>query len=225
MTLPVIAIRPEPGCSATAAAGRAIGLTVECHPLFAIQPLEWDAPDPSSVGALLVGSANAFRHGGAGLAAFAGKPAHVVGEATAQAARQVGFTVASVGTGGLQDVVRRLPPGTSLLRLAGEEHVPLDLPPGVTMVTRIVYHSRHLPMQVPLAWSIGKGAVVLLHSAVAAEWFAEECDRLSVPRGSIRLAALGPRIAVAAGEGWAACTSADVPRDGALLALAREMCQ
>jgi uroporphyrinogen-III synthase len=71
---------------------------------------------------------------------------------------------------------------------------------------------------------LGEGALVLLHSAAAARHFAAECERLAVQRGAIRLAALGPRIAEAAGAGWADVRSATEANEPALLALARDMC-
>lgn len=224
MTLPIVAIRPEPGCSATVAAGRARGLAITPHPLFAVEAVAWDAPDPDTVDAVLAGSANAFRHGGAALAAFAGKPVHAVGESTAAAARTAGFAVAAQGSGGLQQVLDRVPSGTRLLRLAGEEHVSLAPPPRITITTRIVYASRPVAMPLALAEMLAGGALVLLHSAAAASHFAEQCDRLNVPRGQISIAALGLRIAAAAGEGWAALRSAAAPSDDALLALTVEMC-
>ncbi len=67
-------------------------------------------------------------------------------------------------------------------------------------------------------------ALVLLHSAATARHFANECDRLGLARGSITLAALGPRIAAAAGDGWAAIHIASRPDDAALLAMAQELC-
>jgi uroporphyrinogen-III synthase len=69
------------------------------------------------------------------------------------------------------------------------------------------------------------GAVVLLHSAEAARHFAQECDRLQLPRTRLRLAALGPRIAAAAGDGWMGVACADTPEDAALLAVAGQLCQ
>ena len=80
---PLIVIRPQPGCDASVAAARAFGLVAQGHPLFEVRPLEWDAPDPASFDALLIGSANALRHGGAALAQYRGRPAYVVGETTA----------------------------------------------------------------------------------------------------------------------------------------------
>lgn len=224
-TLPIIAIRPQPGCSTTVAAGQALGLVIAAHPLFAIQQVAWDAPDPATIDALLIGSANAIRHGGKGLAQYLDKPAYAVGEATAAAAKTAGLAVAAIGSGGLQGVIdQTVPPGLTLLRLSGEEHVPLNIPPQTRIITRIVYRSQPQPVGADLAEMLRPGALVLLHSAAAANHFSGECDRLGVPRSAIRLAALGPRIAQAAGEGWEALASATHPQEGELLALAGEMC-
>lgn len=224
MSLPIVAIRPEPGCSATVEAGRALGLDIGGHPLFEVGTREWAVPRPDEIDALLIGSANAIRYGGAGLTAFRGKPVYAVGEATADAARAAGFAIAGVGRGGLQSVLDRVPAPQRLLRLAGEDHVPLVPPDGVTIDTRIAYASEPLPMPADLAQRLRDGAVVLLHSAQAARYFASECERLGVPRGSVALAALGLRIAAAAGHGWRVCLSASEPTEAALLALADDLC-
>jgi uroporphyrinogen-III synthase len=225
MTRPTIAIRPEPGCSATVAAGRAIGMTIQASPLFEVRPCAWDPPPAESVDALLLGSANAIRWGGEDLAAFRGKPVHAVGEVTARVAQEAGFPIAVVGGGGLQALLNRMPPSSiRFLRLAGEEHVPLDPPPGVTIETRIVYASVPLPLPRELAPTLSSGAVVLLHSAAAARHFSGECDRLGVVRGKVCLAALGSRIAAAAGAGWRACAAVAEPSEPALLALAEKLC-
>jgi len=225
MNRPLIAIRPEPGLSATLAAARELGLDIQGEPLFAIRPLPWDAPDPQRFDGLLLGSANAVRHFGPDRTAWAGKPAYAVGEATAEAARAAGFTVAIVGEGYLQGVVDRLAgPDRRLLRVTGVDHVQLSPPPGIEIETRIAYENAALPMSGMLAARLRGGGVVLLHSAAAARHLAAECDRLAIPRPGIALAALGPRIADAAGLGWNACRIAAKPREAELLALARDMC-
>lgn len=224
MTLRVIAIRPEPGCSATIDAGRALGLAIEGHPLFEVRPLAWDPPPADEVDELLLGSANAVRRGGPELRAFRAMPVHAVGDATAAAAEAAGFTVASFGRGELQALLDTLAGPLRLLRLTGAEHVPLAPPAGIELVTRIAYESLPLPLPTALAGKLGQGALVLLHSAAAARHLASECDRLAVPRGVVRLAALGSRIAAAAGEGWREVRSAAEPREAALLALALDMC-
>jgi uroporphyrinogen-III synthase len=219
-----LALRPEPGLSATLEKARALGLAITGCALSAIRPVVWDCPDPAGFDGLLIGSANAFLHGGAHLARFTDRPVYAVGAATADAARAAGFTVAMTGSGGLQGVLDAVPPPARLLRIAGEEHVPLTAPAGVTFTEVIAYRSVTLPLD-PAAPLLAGGALVLLHSAATARHYAEECDRLGLARQAIALAALGPRIAAAAGTGWAAVHTAARPDETALLALARELCQ
>jgi uroporphyrinogen-III synthase len=224
MTTPVLAIRPEPGCSATVEAGRAIGLPVECHPLFAIRPIDWAPPPCDEIDALLLGSANAVRLGGAGLEGLRSCPVYAVGGTTAAAAKSAGFTVAATGRSGLQAMLDTLAGPLRLLRVTGVEHIQLVPPPGIEIVTRVAYQNQGIPLPRLLAERLGEGALVLLHSAAAGRHFAAECDRCGVPRSAIALAALGPRIAAAAGYGWREVRAAPEPREVALLALARQMC-
>lgn len=225
MSLPLLVLRPEPGCGETLAAARARGLQAIAAPLFAIEPVAWDVPDPAHFDALLAGSANAFRHGGAGLAGLSALSVHAVGEATADAARAAGFRVAGLGEGRLKEVLDAVPAPARLLRLAGEARVALVPRPGVTVVERVVYRADHQPLSGEAAAAIGRGAVALLHSGEAARAFASECDRLRIDRGTVALAALAPRVAEAAGSGWREVGVAPAIADPALLALAADMCQ
>lgn len=226
MNARVFAIRPEPGLSATIAAGRAIGLAVEGHPLAEVVPVAWEAPGDDAFDALLLGSANAARHAGPALARWCGRTAHVVGEATAEAAREAGLAIGEAGHGGLQGVVERLagPGPMRLLRLAGAKHTALAPPAGVTIDTRVVYRLVHREIPPPFAASLADGGIVLLHSGEAARHFTGECGRLGIERAAIALAALAPRIAEAAGTGWRCVAVAPQPTDSALLAMARDMC-
>jgi uroporphyrinogen-III synthase len=224
LTRLALTIRPEPGCAETVSSGKAAGLPIEGYPLFAISPIAWDAPPPDAIDGLLLCSANALRQGGPALEAFRAKPVHAVGDATAREAEALGFTVASTGQGMLQALVDRLPPPLRLLRITGAEHVQLTPPAGIEIETRVAYESVPFALPDALAARLGEGALVLLHSASAARHFAHECDRCGVARNAVRLAALGPRIAAAAGAGWREVRSASEPREAALLALAREMC-
>lgn len=225
MTFRLLALRPEPGLAATLEKARAMGLAITGHPLSAIRALSWDCPDPAAIDGLLIGSANAILHGGPHLARLSAKPVFAVAEATAAAARAAGFTVAMTGSGGLQGVLAAVPPPCHLLRIAGEEHVPLTPPAGVTFAEVIAYRSEALPLN-PVAALLASGtALALLHSAATAAHFAAECDRLDLPRARITLAALGPRIAAAAGEGWAAIHTAATPDESTLLQLAFDLCQ
>jgi uroporphyrinogen-III synthase len=223
MSLPIIAIRPEPGCTATVERGRKAGLEIAPWPLFEVRPLAWQAPS-ERIDGLLLGSANAVRQAGPALDAFAGTPAYAVGQATAIAAEAAGLCIAAIGRTGLQALLDTLRPPLTLLRLAGEEHVTLRRPLGIVIETRIAYRNAPLPLPDGLADALRPGALVLLHSAAAARHFGIECDRLAIPRSAIAVAALGPRVAQAAGTGWRACRAAGEPSDAALLALARDMC-
>lgn len=225
MTIPLIVIRPEPGNAATVAEAEQRGLTAIAAPLFAIEPRAWEPPDPATVDALLVGSANAIRHAGAALQVFANKPVYAVGASTAQTVREAGLKVTQTGQGGLQELLDTLTgQHLTLLRLAGEEHVPLAPPKGIELVTRIAYASVPQPLPERLIKPLETGAIALLHSAAAARHFASECDRLGLDRTPIALAALGPRIAEAASDGWRTLETAPEPTDAALLALAERMC-
>jgi len=224
----LLALRPEPGLAATLGKARAAGAAITGLPLSAIRPIAWDCPDPAAIDGLLIGSANAILHGGPHLARLAAKPVFAVGEATAAAARAAGFTVALTGSGGLQGVLDAVPAPCHLLRIAGEEHVPLVPPAGVTFAEVIAYRSEAQPLDpaAPLLASGPENArpLVLLHSAATAAHFAAEVDRLGLERARITLAALGPRIAAAAGEGWAAIHTAARPDESTLLQLAFDLC-
>ncbi len=153
-------------------------------------------------------------------------PAYCVGEATAQAARDAGLTVAATGRGGLQGALTLIaPPHRRLLRLAGEERVPLTLPDSVTMTERVVYASRAQPMPPDLAALLSRPALIALHSGEAAHHLAAECVRLGLRRALHSLCVLAPRVTGAAGPGWREVAVAGEPSDAALLALARQMCQ
>jgi uroporphyrinogen-III synthase len=220
----ILTIRPEPGADATVAAGRALGLEIEPCPLSAIRPLAWSLPEGAFDGVLL-GSANALRHGGPLVDNLVDKPVYAVGAATAAAARERGFAVARAGSGGLQALLDGLSgERLRLLRIAGRERVAIAPPAGIAVETVIAYESMPLPMPADIARRLGGGALVLLHSAAAARHFAAECQRLAVQRGAIRLAALGARIAEAAKAGWGEVRFAAEPNEAALLALARDMC-
>lgn len=224
MSYRLLALRPEPGLAATLERAGAMGLAITGHALSEIRAVAWDCPDPAGIDGLLIGSANAILHGGPHLAQLREKPVYAVGEATAAAARAAGFAVAMTGSGGLQGVLDAIAAPCHLLRIAGEEHVPLTPPTGVTFAEVIAYRSVALPLD-PAAALLGSGEVlVLLHSAATARHFAAECDRLGLARAAIALAALGPRIAAAAGEGWGAVHTAATPDEGALLQLAFDLC-
>ncbi|WP_260924987.1 uroporphyrinogen-III synthase [Novosphingobium sp. 9] len=230
MTSRVLILRPEPGATATLARAQTLGLDALARPLFAVRELDWTPPDPATWDALLLGSANALRHAGALPQSWRGRPAYVVGEATAEAARAAGLAIAGIGSGGLQGVLGDVAPNhTRLLRLAGRERVVLDVPAAIRIETCEVYAAEPLPPPADLAEILARPLVVLLHSGEAAARFCEVCDALSVDRARLSLALIGPRLRQRLrphlGTGWARLESACEPSDAALLALAVRMCQ
>lgn len=230
MALKLFTIRPEPGNAATIAGVKALGLPIAGYPLFGVEPVAWSCPDAAEYDGLLLGSANALRHGGSAIEGLTGLPVYAVGKATGKAAREAGFTVAHVGQGVLQGVIDQLAaqqaPGTPrrFLRLTGVDHVPVILPEGMSVDVRVVYSCPRYPVPEEFAAALELGGLVMLHSAVAAQHFATEVDRLGIDRSQIALATYGPRITAAAGGGWAVARSASQPAEDALLALVVEMC-
>ncbi|MEM7664850.1 MAG: uroporphyrinogen-III synthase [Pseudomonadota bacterium] len=222
---PIIAIRPEPGLSSTLALGRELGLAVTGVPLFEIRPLEWQLPDPATIDALLIGSANAFLGNESNLARLTDKPVYAVGKTTADAARDAGFAIAAIGSGGLQNVLDQIATPTRLLRIAGAERVPLSPPAGVTIETVVAYESAPLPVDPDLRTALSQAPIVLLHSVAAARHFASECKRLGIDPRQVELAALGPRIVEMLDETWRAIHVSSQPTDRDLLEMVRNLCE
>ncbi|HEX5258022.1 MAG TPA: uroporphyrinogen-III synthase [Sphingomicrobium sp.] len=212
----LLVLRPEPGASATAQRARALGLTAVAAPLFEIEPLEWDVPEVGGFDGLLLTSANAVRHSGERLRDLRGLPVYAVGEATAEAAREAGFSVAATGDGGVDRLLGSIDQDLKLLHLCGEDRRdPVETRQRITNVP--VYRAR--PLDSP-DLSAAEGAVALIHSPRAGRRFAE----LIRNRNSIVIAAISPAAAESVGSGWAAAESAPEPDDDALLALAVRLC-
>ncbi len=220
----VLIVRPQPGLAATLGAAKAMDLNAIGYPLFDIASCVWECPDPAQFDALLIGSANVIRHGGAALETLKDKPVYAVGETTAQVARDAGFTVAVTGTGGLQNVLDRMDAPMRLLRLSGAEHVPLSPPAGVNIHNVITYKTIPLELPEPLRALHDLGLTVMLHSAAAAEQFARESRRLALQRSRITLVVIGPRVAAAVGKGWRAVHVSSAPNDRAMLEMVKNVC-
>jgi uroporphyrinogen-III synthase len=216
----VIVLRPEPGASATVERARERGLDAVAIPLFEIEPVDWEVPDPTSFDALLLTSANAVRCGRRQIDGLRSLPVHAVGQASADAARRKGFTVASTGDAGVNELLDSLSPDLRLLHLCGEHRRPPDNPrQAITPV--VVYRSRPKALVDPAQ---AAGRVALIHSPRAAEHFASLVDEAGIDRSRIAIAAISVAAADAAGKGWASIHSAPGPDDDALLALAERLC-
>jgi len=218
----VLIVRPEPGASATAARARALGLDPIVAPLFTVCPLEWKLP-PSRFDAVLLTSANAARHGGEGLRAYANLPCYAVGEATAEAARAAGFRDVRVGTSDVAAITEMMV--ADGVRFAfhphGRHHVAFpEL--GVGGVGITVYEAEAADALPDAAnEALATGALALVHSPRAGALLAE----LVEDRARVGIAAISQAAASAAGSGWRECHVAAAPRDEALLELAAKLCQ
>ena len=210
----VLILRPEPGNAATVAAVTAMGLEPVAVPLFEVVPVDWDAPDPAAFDSVAMTSANAARHGGAQLARYTHLPLIAVGEATAKAAKAVGFSDVTSGDGNAGDLAVLFEEALSILHLTGTDHRPI---PGDAKVTVVpVYETRALPPAVPPAADIA-----LIHSPRAGARFAA----LVPDRATTRIIAISPAAAAACGPGWAAVHIADAPREHAMLASLAQLCK
>jgi uroporphyrinogen-III synthase len=213
-------LRPEPGASATLESARAMGLDAIAMPLFSFQPIEWDAPEPSSFDGLLLTSANAVRQAGDQLLKLRGLKAYVVGEATATAARDAGLDIASTGDAGVERLLGSIESDLKLLHLCGEHRTEAAAKQAITALP--VYRSTELPP--PADLPLLSGQTVAVHSPRSGKRLAELVDQAGVERGSVRIAAISGAAASACGAGWEACEAAGTPDDGALLALAARLC-
>jgi uroporphyrinogen-III synthase len=214
--IPLVILRPEPGATVTAKRADALGLVPRVHPLFAVAPVPWDAPDPALFDALLLTSANAIRAGGGAVLLYRDLPVFAVGAATAQAARDAGFSQVTEGSGNAADALRALGKAghSRPLHLSGEDRTPYPhLPFAIT--TRVVYAAQSIDQALPTG-----RYVALLHSARAAARFAEMCPS---PR-LIDVVTISAAVAQAAGAGWKSVSTAPEPTDNAMLALAVLLC-
>jgi len=216
----VIVLRPEPGASETVNRVKARGLDALALPLFAIEPIKWSAPEPGAFDALLLTSANALRFGAEQLASLRGLPVHAVGKATAEAARDAGFDIASSGDAGIERLLGSLEADLKLLHLCGEDRTEAEARQDITAVP--VYRSRMIEPAPDVG--VAKGQIVLVHSQRATRRFAELVSQQEVNPSDITVVAISDAAGAAAGTGWKRIETVDHPTDDALLALVERLC-
>ena len=213
----LVILRPEPGASETFDRAVQAGLDAVKLPLFAIEPVEWTAPDPGQFDGLLVTSANAFANGDDQLARLQSLPVHAVGPATAEAARTAGFTVATTGASGLRKLLSMLDSDLRLLHIGGEDRMdPRWVWQKITPL--VVYRARPVDPPEP---HLLEQAVVLVHSARAGARLAE----LKFDKSGTSIAAISAAAAETCGEGWEEVAWLNQPNDSALVALAARLCE
>jgi uroporphyrinogen-III synthase len=214
----ILVLRPQPGADETAARARALGLEPVVAPLFSVRPLDWTPPDPAGFDAVMLTSASAARQAATGLISFLSSPCYAVGEATAAAAAEAGFSDIRVGADDgktlllmmAEDEVR------TAFHACGQDHLALGHPD--VAITRVPVYAAEAAGRLPVP---AEGMLALLHSPRAAALFAG----LAGDRARIRIAAISAKTARAAGEGWQSVSVSSRPRDQALLELAVQLCQ
>jgi uroporphyrinogen-III synthase len=214
----ILILRPQPGADETAARARALGLDLVVAPLFSVRPLAWTPPDPGAFDAVMLTSASAARQASDGLAPFKDLPCYAVGEATAAAAEEAGFTDIRVGPDDgkalllmmAEDEVR------AAFHACGEDHLAIGHPD--VGIVRVPVYAAEAADGLPAG---AEDMLALLHSPRAATLFAG----LAGDKSRIHIAAISAKTARAAGEGWASVSVSPRPRDQALLELAAELCQ
>jgi uroporphyrinogen-III synthase len=210
----LLVLRPEPGNSATAERARALGLQPLQRPLFAVEKVDWKAPDPAAYDYLLLTSANVIRFGGRQLMLLKDLPVLAVGPATASAASEAGLSVKRIGSGGVEELLASLPGRMRLLHLTGADH---HHPTSDHEIEPLIAYRA-----APLNAAIPQGKfVALVHSARAGAQLSE----LANGRADLAIVAISDAAAAACGSGWAALAVAERPDDAALLALAARLCQ
>lgn len=215
----LLIIRPQPGADATARRVRDAGFEPIVMPLFAIEPLPWEIGPLASYDAVLLTSGNAARAAGEGLKQISGLPIYAVGAATARALNQVSIHPAHIGTDGVDALIAMASDDghKKLLWLAGEEHSTPQHRPKIDLDIRIVYRSKASAAPANFADCVRQSDAVMLHSSIAAQYFASLCDDAAIAHNETSIAAFSQSIADNAGEGWAAVVVAPGPNDSALL--------
>ena len=224
MSLPLLVLRPEPGASATVRRAEERGLHPIRYPLFKVHASDWDAPDPAGFDAMLLTSANTLRCAGPQLDLYRHLPVYAVGEATADAAREHGFSIAGVGRSGAQaisEIVAARGHGR-VFHPGGRDRRDFNSGP-LSILRRCVYESREAGTAEGLAAVMPEEAVALLHSPRGAVRLAKLVPMMQ--RRRLHLAAVSPAVLEAAGAGWASGHASPTPLDEALLALAATLCK
>ncbi len=217
----LLILRPQPAADVSAAQARKMGIESIVMPLFAISPVAWDMPDCADHDALLLTSANAVRAIAEQVSALRALPVHAVGPATAQAAQNAQFDIASIGPSNAERALANAQAAGHhrLLWLTGRDHIELNPPAGSTLDIIPVYQSRPVTPDNAMIDAIQTCQIMALHSPRAARYFAAIVDQAGLDRRTITLATLSPAIAQAAELGWRDILVAQTPDDGALLRL------
>jgi uroporphyrinogen-III synthase len=180
----MLVTRPEPEASETAARLNALDIPTTVLPLLVHRTLPTSLPDPAGFAAVALTSANALRALAErnAVEAFRGLKTYAVGDRTAEAAREHGFTAVESAGGSLSDLAELLPhagvAGPIFYPAAQDQSGDLAkslAPYGVMVVTARIYamdEAEDLPAAVIGEVEAGDIGAVLLYSRRTAAAFA-----------------------------------------------------
>jgi uroporphyrinogen-III synthase len=224
----LLVTRPQPEADETAALARAQGFRALVAPLLVIRPLA-PAPLDEAVDAILLTSARSVPLAAAIYPELVGAlPAFAVGPATAAAADRAGFRLEGIGASDGQAALALASPYHRVLHLRGEDGAPLLPPPGVRLVTRILYRAEPVPALDPCAVEAlcrEPRVAVLLFSPRTARIFAARAAEAGLLRSDIRILCLSEAVAEAAEGGWRQRMVAPAPTASDCMAAAARMWQ
>ncbi|MGV3491334.1 MAG: uroporphyrinogen-III synthase [Devosia sp.] len=184
----MLVTRPEPDASDSAARLEALGIVPVIAPMLVYEPLLASLPDPATLGAIAVTSANALRAldvDGA-IGTYRHLPLYAVGDRTADLADVLGFAMVTSAGGAIGDLVELLAHARidgSIFYPAGREHT-ADLgrslePFGKPVVTVPVYAMNPVArLDDALVDNLRDGSIVaaLFYSRRTAEAFVRAAD-------------------------------------------------
>jgi len=218
--------RTSPGAERTAAAVRALGFEALGEPLLETRPIAAAAVDLKGVGALAFTSVNAVR-AFAALTTDRAPPVFAVGETTAKAARQAGFTAVEYGAGDVEALAALIIARRGAVRgpvlYAAAAQPSRDLAAalrnaGVAVREVAVYETAARTPAPEFLTALGRIDGVLLHSAKAAR--ALTALLANHPAPHLVAYCLSAQVAQPlAGADLAATCIAAQPKEAALLAL------
>lgn len=221
--------RPAEETARTAAAADEAGFDTLAAPLLEIVPLPFAVP-PGPFDALLFTSARTPGHVAEAASQLLALPVGAVGARTAEAAEAAGFRVGAVGESDGTAILAAMTANGArrVLHLAGEATAPLAVPSGVELVRVPAYaavRAAALAPEAVTALRIGAVFATLLFSARTARHFRKLAEEACLPIGQLRIVALSPAVAEAAGPGWAAVAVAEQPDLAAHLSAADALWQ
>ena len=106
----MLVTRPEPDASDTAARLEALGISPLIAPLLTLEVLPAELPDPATVAAIALTSANALRalEARGALERYRHVPVYTVGDRTADMAKDLGFEMVTSASGAFADLAELL---------------------------------------------------------------------------------------------------------------------